>query len=68
MSDGSQIVTCPLCGTQYNEHEGSACHTSCPVSSGCGLLSCPQCGYEMPPATRLTRWLARWMRRPSASE
>ncbi|MDH5508451.1 MAG: ferrous iron transport protein A, partial [Anaerolineae bacterium] len=28
-----------------------------PISSGCGLIRCPRCGYEMPPEAKLFGWL-----------
>jgi hypothetical protein len=60
MSAGADLVTCPLCGTSYNQSDGRACRSGCPLSSNCELLSCPSCGYEMPGPTRLTRWLSGW--------
>jgi len=53
-------ITCPLCGATYAETEGRGCRGGCPVSSGCNLLACPRCGYEVPAQTRLTRWLSKW--------
>ena len=55
-----QTITCPLCGATYAETEGRGCRGGCPVSSGCNLLACPRCGYEVPAQTKLTRWLSRW--------
>ena len=54
-------ITCPLCGATYAESEGRGCRGGCPVSSGCNLLACPRCGYEVPAQTKLTRWLAKWL-------
>jgi transposase len=56
-----QTITCPLCGATYAETEGRGCRGGCPVSSGCNLLACPRCGYEVPAQTKLTRWLSRWL-------
>jgi len=63
MSRAHGCVTCPLCGSEYDEHVGLACHAGCPMSRGCRLLKCPHCGYEMPAPTGLTRWLGRWLGR-----
>ena len=64
----ADAVTCPLCGTQYGEAEGRACHAGCPIERGCQLLACPHCGYEVPAPTRLTRWLARWLVREKRAD
>ena len=53
-------ITCPMCGATYAETEGRGCRGGCPVSSGCNLLACPRCGYEVPAQTKLTRWLSKW--------
>lgn len=43
MSDGSK---CPLCGARWDPDD--ACRGSCPMSSGCTLVRCPNCGWEAP--------------------
>jgi hypothetical protein len=45
---------CSLCGYRFDEEEmvEAGCVT-CPTSpGGCGLVRCPSCGYEWPPARR----------------
>jgi Fe2+ transport system protein FeoA len=60
MSDlGSRTVTCPLCGNRF-EPAALACHSACPLGSRCTLACCPNCGYEMPDASRSR--VARWLR------
>lgn len=61
MNPAEGQVTCPLCGTRYSEEDGLACRAGCPLAQGCRVLCCPECGYEIPAPTRLTRWLARWV-------
>ncbi len=39
--------TCPLCGYRFDA-AAMACHTSCPLSTGCHILCCPNCGYQAP--------------------
>lgn len=39
--------TCPLCGYEFDP-QAMQCHTSCPLSSGCHILCCPNCGYQIP--------------------
>lgn len=41
-------MKCGLCGNEFDETSGKASCPSCPVSRGCNLLKCPNCGYEMP--------------------
>jgi len=68
MSDGARTIVCPLCGARYSESDGRTCHSGCPLQHGCQLLSCPNCGYEVPASTRMTRWLGRWFGKQEASE
>lgn len=51
-NDTRELHTCALCGYQFNT-TGMACHTSCPMSSGCHLICCPNCGYQMPDEQRM---------------
>jgi Fe2+ transport system protein FeoA len=52
MSDwGSRTITCPLCGNRF-EPAALACHSACPLGARCNLACCPNCGYEMPDASR----------------
>ena len=60
-------VACELCGAHYTEAEGRVCHAGCPLERGCQLLGCPNCGYETPAPSRLTRWLGRWFSKTSAA-
>jgi hypothetical protein len=68
MTDADSVITCPLCGNRYSENEGRTCHSGCPLEHGCQLLACPACGYEVPAATRLTRWLSRWLGKDSVPQ
>jgi len=36
-------VTCALCGFNYSEAQ--ACRPACPMSRGCTLVCCPNCGH-----------------------
>lgn len=40
----AEIHICPLCSLEFGESE--ECHTSCPMSAGCGMIKCPRCDYE----------------------
>jgi Fe2+ transport system protein FeoA len=52
-------VKCQLCGLEYQEQDGRASCAGCAMSSGCGLVKCPNCGYENPKEPSLYRLLAR---------
>ncbi|MGE5277509.1 MAG: hypothetical protein ACM3SU_10985 [Acidobacteriota bacterium] len=54
---GATAFTCPLCGCRF-EHGGRACG-SCPMSTGCDLVKCPNCGFQFPRASRIVAWLRR---------
>jgi Fe2+ transport system protein FeoA len=36
-----------MCGLEFNEKEGKNACASC-VMKGCGMIKCPNCGYELP--------------------
>jgi hypothetical protein len=38
---------CPLCGYTFDA-AAMDCHTSCPMSAGCHVICCPNCGYQAP--------------------
>jgi hypothetical protein len=46
------LRTCALCGYAYDA-VGMACHTSCPLSAGCHVTCCPNCGYQTPDETKM---------------
>jgi len=50
------MVNCPLCGKE-TENERMAC-AGCPMSSGCGLLKCPNCGYEFPKESKIVKYFS----------
>jgi hypothetical protein len=56
-------MTCGFCGSRFVEDPGQAACQACPLSRACGLVRCPQCGFEnpRPPAwiTRLWEWVSR---------
>jgi hypothetical protein len=55
-------VTCALCGFRFDEKQ-AGCRPSCPMSGGCNLVCCPNCGHgavaEGPIAQRLRKLLVR---------
>ena len=62
------MTTCGLCGFTYDEN-GQGCRPSCPMSRGCNLVCCPNCGHGTPREGRvaqgLRRLLVRLSKRPS---
>ena len=43
---------CPLCGFTFDA-TALTCHTSCPLSKGCNIVCCPNCGYQVPDEDRM---------------
>jgi Fe2+ transport system protein FeoA len=39
-------MQCPLCGLEFDETEMS-CHSSCAFNQACGIICCPNCGYQV---------------------
>lgn len=56
----ARTYDCPLCGTDF---EGADCHSSCPMSHGCTMVRCPNCGYEFVESGKFADMLRRWIRR-----
>ncbi len=40
------MITCALCGYEFDE-KSMACHSQCPMSAGCAIICCPNCGYQV---------------------
>ena len=60
----TKTYDCPLCGVDF---EGATCHSSCPMSKGCAMVRCPQCGYEFVEDGRVAalfnEWFSKWFKR-----
>lgn len=41
-------MKCPLCGYEFTEEQARTACSSCPLSQGCNMVCCPNCGYEIP--------------------
>ena len=39
-------MKCPLCGYVFNEEKAASGCAGCSIKKGCGLVKCPNCGYE----------------------
>jgi Fe2+ transport system protein FeoA len=55
-------MRCPLCGHEFDETVMS-CHSSCVFNENCGIICCPNCGYQLvdEQKTRLATALKRWL-------
>jgi hypothetical protein len=53
LSTSIDMRTCALCGYTYDA-VGMVCHASCPLSAGCHITCCPNCGYQTPDETRMS--------------
>lgn len=40
-------MRCPLCGFEF-EVTAMSCHSSCAFNDSCGIICCPNCGYQIP--------------------
>ena len=67
------MTKCSLCGYEFDE-KSLACHSQCPMSDGCAIICCPNCGYQVVDDSKamgvsiLRKMLSRWKRRaPSAA-
>jgi len=57
-----RMIECGMCGHEFTREEGSACQAGCPISKGCGLVTCPSCGYEFPPTSRVVELITSLVR------
>jgi Fe2+ transport system protein FeoA len=39
-------MICPLCGYEFDE-KAMSCHSSCAFNESCGIVCCPNCGYQV---------------------
>lgn len=44
-----KMIICPLCGHNFKKGESEKGCEGCPLyKNNCGLVRCPNCGYEFP--------------------
>lgn len=57
-------MQCPLCSYKF-EPSAMSCHSSCAFNESCGIICCPNCGYQMPDESksRLVQTLRRFLAR-----
>ena len=57
-------MKCKLCGHRFLKSEAGEVCGSCVLHPGsCGLVRCPNCGYEWPPESRLLSFFSKLFRR-----
>jgi len=64
-SGAPPMIECGMCGHPFTREEGAACRSGCPVAGGCGMVTCPACGYEFPPESKLLTLITKLVRRAS---
>ncbi len=57
------MIDCGMCGHAFTREEGAACSKGCPMAQGCGMVTCPSCGYEFPPESKLVNFVTNLVRR-----
>ena len=60
-------MQCPLCGCEFDQIAMS-CHSSCVFNESCGIICCPNCGYQLPDErkSRLAETVRRFLARRRA--
>jgi hypothetical protein len=67
LSHGATLIDCGMCGHAFTQDEGKACGAGCPMARGCGMVTCPSCGYEFPPESKLFTLARNLLRRARAT-
>jgi predicted amidophosphoribosyltransferase len=60
LNNSTLPLACPLCQTEIPP-DAESCHAECPLARHCGLIRCPNCGYEMPRESKLVSLIRRWI-------
>lgn len=56
-------MKCSLCGMVFTERDADPSCPGCAMSGGCGMLKCPNCGYETPKESGLVKLVRKWRKR-----
>jgi hypothetical protein len=57
------MIDCGMCGHTFTHAEGEACRSGCPMSGGCGMVTCPACGFEFPGQSKVVTLISNLLRR-----
>ena len=53
-------MKCTLCGYEFDKNESVSSCAGCLMSKGCGMMRCPNCGYEVPTEPKSLSILRNW--------
>jgi hypothetical protein len=56
-------MRCDFCGYEFREEEANRACKRCPMGSGCKMIKCPRCNYEIPPEPMLIKKLKKLFRK-----
>lgn len=57
---GAVVTRCPFCGHEFDKTGArSSCQSCSMSSSSCGMVKCPNCGYEVPGEARLFKLIKK---------
>jgi ferrous iron transport protein A len=59
-------MKCSFCNSEFTEEESVKSCGHCALFSGCRLVKCPSCGYEMPQTPEIVKRFRKWRTRLSA--
>lgn len=60
------MIDCGMCGHSFTREEGTACSSGCPMATGCGMVTCPSCGHEFPPESKVVTLITSLLKRSLA--
>lgn len=55
-------MRCGFCGYEFREEDGIQGCINCPMSSGCKMVKCPRCNYEIPMEPRWIKKLKTYFK------
>ena len=57
------MIECGMCGHSFTREEAASCQKGCPMSAGCGLVTCPSCAFEFPPESKIVTLVTNLFRK-----
>lgn len=60
-------IRCSFCGHEFTEDEGIKACRGCPISN-CGMIKCPNCGYEILPEPKSVKFFKKLFKKGSQYE
>jgi len=62
------MMHCDFCGLDFDPACTEKSCKGCPISSNCGQINCPRCGYTMLPEAKLIGWLRTLFQRQEVTK